>query len=493
MIDRRALFGAVGVGGAGAIATTVLQNGAAAAERPLRTVSVRDFGAVGDGHTDDTAAFNRACQADAAWSDALCHAVHVPSGRYRLDGTVFVRKGQTLFGDGHASYVDARRASASTFVLGRRAGAGRGSPDPGGAPVRLSGLHAMGGSPSHGFVATDAQGFSIADLFLTAVGIGIELAGNEGTIASDGIVRDIFIDQCLQGILIGRAQNLTIGSVNIYRPRFAVTIGDGAHDVILSSISIAYAEKVALTLSGSVANILIADSMVVSNAQHEDFIANVLLRVREGDVLFNGCTFRNWPGTCIRQDTPGELTADFHGCVFDGSHTSRDYDWSKRSEVLAAASAGRFSFQGCAFRTIRGPLARLPAGRAGLTLTGGGVEASDPRRLVIDPRCTGAVSVRNVAGFAPLRTGPGQAGTLLPILPGNAPWKIAVHLPAEGVTDEAVVQVRDGTAVRAGGGQSAPAGALRLGMAQAEGGPALQATVSTARPEEARFSAETIV
>ena len=340
MIDRRALLGTVGLGGAGAAAIGALQQSGDKPGTTIRTVSVREFGARGDGRTDDTAAFNRATQATAAWSDALCRAVHVPAGRYRLDGTVFVRKGQTLFGDGYATYVDARKARASTFVLGRRDDEGRGTPDPGGAPVRLAGLHAMGGSSRNGFVATDAQGFSIADLFLTAVGIGIEIAGSQQTIASDGIVNDVIIDQCLQGILIGRAQNITVNAVNIYRPRFAVTIGDGAHDVILSTLSIAYTEKVGFTLSGRVANIVVANSTIVSNGQYEDFVANVLLRVPAGDVLFNGCTFRNWPGSSIVQDTPGELAADFHGCVFDGSQSSKDYDWSKTSTVLSTSSAG---------------------------------------------------------------------------------------------------------------------------------------------------------
>lgn len=492
MIDRRALFGTIGLGGAGAATIGVLHKDDSAPGATVRTVNVRDFGAVGDGRTDDTAAFNRATQASAEWSEALCHAIHVPSGRYRLHGTVFVRKGQTLFGDGHASYVDAREASASTFVLGRRGGPGRGTPDPGGAPVRLAGLHAMGGAPGQGFVATDAQGFSIADLFLTAVGIGIEIAGSANTVASDGIVQNVFIDQCLQGILIGRAQNITIGAINIYRPRFAVTIGDGAHDVILSTLSIAYTEKVALTLTGRVANIVVANSTFVSNGQYEDFIANVLLRVPAGDVLFSGCTFRNWPGTAIVQDAPGELSADFHGCVFDGSQSSKDYDWSKASAVLSTSSAGNFSFQGCAFRKLRGVIAQLPAGRARLALMGGVMEGADARRLAVDPGFTGAVAVRGVTGFAPLRAGPGQVGTALPLWPGAGPWKIALRLPDEDIAEEAVVHVRGGAATHVGGWRTAPERALRFAVIETPTGRQLQATVATGRPNGAAFSAETI-
>ena len=57
--------------GTGAVATTV--------QAKLReSVSVRDFGAVGDGVTDDTAAF------DAAWLASAPVAVLVPAGTYKI-------------------------------------------------------------------------------------------------------------------------------------------------------------------------------------------------------------------------------------------------------------------------------------------------------------------------------------------------------------------------------------------------------------------------
>ena len=62
-------------GGTGAVNTTV--------EAKLQeTVSVKDFGAVGDGVTDDTAAFN------AAWSAINPQAVYVPAASYAITGTV---------------------------------------------------------------------------------------------------------------------------------------------------------------------------------------------------------------------------------------------------------------------------------------------------------------------------------------------------------------------------------------------------------------------
>jgi len=66
---------------------TYNQGGTGAQDRTLTSrlqdfVSVKDFGAVGDGVTDDTAAFN------AAWAASNPQAVYVPAASYAITGTV---------------------------------------------------------------------------------------------------------------------------------------------------------------------------------------------------------------------------------------------------------------------------------------------------------------------------------------------------------------------------------------------------------------------
>jgi hypothetical protein len=80
-----------------------LQSGTGAVTRTIQNklrdvVSVKDFGAVGDGSTDDLTAFQNAAAA------AKC--VYVPSGTYKISGTVAITlQGSTWFGDGVVSSI----------------------------------------------------------------------------------------------------------------------------------------------------------------------------------------------------------------------------------------------------------------------------------------------------------------------------------------------------------------------------------------------------
>ena len=90
--------------GSGAVARTVQ-------DKVGEVVSVKDFGAVGDGVTDDTVAFQNAAAA------AKC--VYVPSGTYQLSGTIVVSvDGAHWFGDGiSASILRATTNSLPIFTI----------------------------------------------------------------------------------------------------------------------------------------------------------------------------------------------------------------------------------------------------------------------------------------------------------------------------------------------------------------------------------------
>jgi hypothetical protein len=76
--------------GTGAVATT--------AQTKLReSVSVKDFGAVGDGVTDDTAAINNCLAANSG------NKIHIPSGTYNYTGGGVLLGGAILSGDGRSN------------------------------------------------------------------------------------------------------------------------------------------------------------------------------------------------------------------------------------------------------------------------------------------------------------------------------------------------------------------------------------------------------
>lgn len=63
-------------------------------------VSVKDFGAVGDGTTDDTVAIQAALD-----SGAGAHAVYLPAGTYSVSATIFIPSDTNLYGDGKNSVI----------------------------------------------------------------------------------------------------------------------------------------------------------------------------------------------------------------------------------------------------------------------------------------------------------------------------------------------------------------------------------------------------
>ena len=76
------------------------------------SVSVKDFGAVGDGATDDTAAINAALA-----SGAKC--VHFPSGTYKIYATIVVPANVSITGDGtSASIIDGSSATFASLTNG---------------------------------------------------------------------------------------------------------------------------------------------------------------------------------------------------------------------------------------------------------------------------------------------------------------------------------------------------------------------------------------
>lgn len=124
-VGRRKVLSSIGATGAGLAAIGIMTGFSSAGlgkpdwGRELRqqpeweTLDVKQFGASGDGVTDDTAAIQAAIDAAAVFvqsvvdgkSDLVTAAVYLPSGMYKTSGTIYVKEGITLFGSSESSSI----------------------------------------------------------------------------------------------------------------------------------------------------------------------------------------------------------------------------------------------------------------------------------------------------------------------------------------------------------------------------------------------------
>lgn len=121
-------------------------------------VSVRDFGAVGDGLSDDTPAIQQALSAHSA--------VFVPSGTYLITGTITLGGGQSLFGAGQSSVIKCQSNSFNAIELPNK-------------QALLSNLRIEGGDVAVKLYGRDAECTqnTVTDLVIAGCNTGIQLDG----------------------------------------------------------------------------------------------------------------------------------------------------------------------------------------------------------------------------------------------------------------------------------------------------------------------------
>ncbi|HXW78073.1 MAG TPA: glycosyl hydrolase family 28-related protein [Acidimicrobiales bacterium] len=84
---------------------------------PAPYYNVRDYGATGDGRTDDTGAINAAIAAAAPSSPATGDTVFLPAGRYRVSSTLTVPHGLCLLGTGWDTPGSQASIFAGTWIF----------------------------------------------------------------------------------------------------------------------------------------------------------------------------------------------------------------------------------------------------------------------------------------------------------------------------------------------------------------------------------------
>jgi hypothetical protein len=248
-------------------------------ERPQAggpVTSIRDFGAVGDGETDDTDAFRAAVAAAPG-------GIFLPKGRYVLTGSVEVNLDEvgplSMYGDGTATLVMAGSGPALHFV-----GTHDGTANPATVDTAVWQRQRM----------PLIDGFEVVGAHEQAVGLRLE-----GTMQA--IVSRLAVRQLHHGIhLVRRNRNVIISEAQIYENRGVGIYLDevNLHQINVSNSHISYNREGGIVVrSSEVRNLQIGTCDIEGNMAAEGpETANVFIDVREGmmrEGAISGCTIQH--------------------------------------------------------------------------------------------------------------------------------------------------------------------------------------------------------
>jgi len=342
------------------------------------TVAVADFGAVGDGVTDDTAAFQQALDA----VGAVGGTVTVASGRFRIKGTLRVPADVCLEGTWHAPPRDVN--SPGSVLL---ASAGKG--DEAGEPfIRMHQDSALKGIkifypeqdivdgkaiPYPWTVRGSGDNIAILDVLIVnpyqGVDFGTVPCGRHyiNRLYMQPLYRGLFIDKCYD---VGRIENVHLWpfwrgdekTMNYTKQEgIAFIFGRTDWQFVTNCFCIAYnvgflftevkdgPGNVLVTQSGSdigpcavrVETVQTHAGVSFSNCQ---FMAGIeVLDTNTGPVKFTSCGF--WP---VESTTSHATLAGLGHIFFEGCHFS-NWDMADQGAACIDADAGGLTVTGCDF------------------------------------------------------------------------------------------------------------------------------------------------
>ena len=208
-------------GGTGAVTRTV-------ASKLNDTVSVKDFGAVGDGVTNDTAAIQAAIDSRAV----LGGEVFLPAGSYLITAPLLLTlDGVSLIGEGFGNNVDSDPTVASRLILNFNSSATFGS----GYGIKVTG----------GFC-------SVKYLEITSSDTRWAYAASTS----------------LGGIYIVNAIGFTLDKIQVYRsPGVGVYVATGSPSSVMSQVSVIYAKAHGFVIdNGTMANTAVPGTITLAYA-----------------------------------------------------------------------------------------------------------------------------------------------------------------------------------------------------------------------------------
>lgn len=311
-------------------------------------VSVLDYGADPTGVADCTAAFNLATQASATYNTAISElAIYVPAGTYRIDGTVYVRKGQAFFGNGgNSSHLNL--GATGSIKVGYKSDD---TEDAGGKPSTVYDLFFEGGAPA---VFFGGNGWSAKNLFVSAAISGITTSG------SDGIISGCTFDDG-SSLLILNGFNHTVSGCIFYLGNNQIRVTTGLANTTITNCLFNYPKVNSFQFGDAptvvnVRELNITNCAFSSNVQYTSqtsYFETTASSSVQG--YLDSCSFTNGYAYAIKLTQGTAHSLEITDCVFDGQKVLPAYAQSTTFKgIIYSTSEGRVTMSSCTFKNLPG-------------------------------------------------------------------------------------------------------------------------------------------
>lgn len=335
-------------------------NGCWVRNLPDGVVYVTYYGAVADNATDMTPAFNAATRGfeeygnplDPIDNDTLIkRIIGVPASgfAFRLEGTVYVRKGQHLrgLGDGPSRiFVPVVASSAPTFKLAFGKVGGVEVVDNGGLPPSISNLCTEGGHTTGAIVeSTGVAGVSMYKMFITSAPRGFKGAGG------DLVLNSCTFDDNTRAVEMTGSRNI-LSDCHFFHPSAnAILIGSDSYDWMIRDCTFAFCEQQDIMIQGTdntVRGISIVDCNFIENGQYVTKNAHIALNMNGAEVMIDACNFSNSRSWGIAELGVRQNFVRISNCHFTGRKSNDAYIQSSTARGIRIGG-GRWLVESCDF------------------------------------------------------------------------------------------------------------------------------------------------
>ncbi|QDF45944.1 hypothetical protein vBVpaPMGD2_5 [Vibrio phage vB_VpaP_MGD2] len=316
-------------------------------------LSVLDFGADPTGTVDSTAAFNLATGAADEYNETIFRrSIYIPDGRYKIDGKVYVRKGQTLFGNGGASHL--YMGSTGGIVMGWKSD---GTEDPSGRPPRVSDIWIEGGWQP---IFVEVSGWSVDNVFISFPVAGMFATG------TDGHITDCTFDGG-SGLLSLSGGAHTVSNCIFFLGTNQLSLGGDKERQILHSSTItncvfnfpSYSSiRVA---NGKVKNVTLSNCTFNLNEQFKTHKGYIITEWSggdfpqpEADMIIDGCSFVNPKEYAIDLNAGSGHNLMVSNCTIDGEQPHPLWATAASSKGIRMGTRGILKVTDTVLRNLKG-------------------------------------------------------------------------------------------------------------------------------------------